>query len=184
MKLTGTEVRNQEFSRKMRGYSRLDVDAFLQLVGDAVDGLIRTNEDLTEQISELASRVKKAEEREALLERSLQAMNDLREDAKVRTDALLKTAQDESQGKIRLAEEEAVRIREEAEWSVRRVREDVESLESTRQRALEEFVEFLRSQLHMLENEADRLGIELPTLSNVDIDKIVSINKKVEGEEA
>ncbi len=184
MKLTGTEIQSQEFPQKWRGYSKLDVNAFLQQVGDAVDGMTRRNEELMDRIAELESNVKKVEEREALLEHSLQAINDLRGEMKERTDSLLKAAQSEAKARIRQAEEEANRIREEAEWSVRKVREDVESLEIARQRALEEFVEFLRSQHHALESEADRLGVDLPHLSNVDIDNIVSINKRAEGDEA
>ena len=168
----------------MRGYSTLDVDAFLQQVGDAMDALIRRNEELMDRIAELESNVKKVEEREALLEQSLQAMNELREEMKSRTDSLVSAAQSEAKARIRQAEEEATRIREEAEWSVRKVREDVESLETARHRALEEFVEFLRSQHHALESEANRLGVDLPHLSDVDVDNIVSIKKRAEGDEA
>ena len=168
----------------MRGYSKLDVDVFLQLVGDTVDGMTRRNEELTERITEMESKVKKVEERETLLERSLQAMTELREEMKGRTDSLLKAAQSESRSKIRQAEGEAARIREEAEWSVRRVREEVDSLETTRQRALIDFVKFLRSQHLILESEASRLGVELSPIMGEGDNKVVSIKKKAEGEEA
>jgi DivIVA domain-containing protein len=184
MKLTSTEIRSQEFPQKMRGYSKLDVDVFLQLVGDTVDGMTRRNEELMERITEMESKVKKVEEREALLERSLQAMTELREEMKGRTDSLLKAAQSESRSKIRQAEGEAARIREEAEWSVRRVREEVDSLETTRQRALIDFIEFLRSQHLILEREASRLGVELSPMTGEGGDKVVSIKIKAEGVEA
>ena len=109
MKLSGTEIRSQEFPQKMRGYSKLDVDAFLQLVGDTVEGLTHRNEELMERIAEMEFKVKKVAERETLLESSLQAITDLREEMKGRTDSLLKAAQSESRSKIRQAEDEAQR---------------------------------------------------------------------------
>lgn len=183
MKLSGTEIRSQGFPLKMRGYSKLDVDAFLQQVGDAVDGLIRKNEEQADQIAELVSRIKEVEEREALLESSLQAINELRGEMRARTDSLLQAAQSEAKGRIRQAEEEATRIREKAEWNVRRLKEEVESLENLRQRALMDFVAFLRSQHQLLKSEADRLGVELSPVPEGEEGKVVSINKKAEGEE-
>lgn len=184
MKLSSTEIRSQEFPQKMRGYAKLDVDAFLQLVADTVEGLTHKSDEMMERIAEMESKVKKAEEREVLLERSLQAITDLREEMKGRTDSLLKAAQSESRSKIRQAEDEAARIREEAEWSVRRVREEIESLESTRQRALIDFVEFVRSQHLILEGEAGRLGVEFSPMTGEDGGNVVSIKKKAKGEEA
>ncbi len=168
----------------MRGYSKLDVDAFLQLVGDTVDGMTHRHGELMDRVVEMEAKVKKVGERETLLENSLQAITDLREEMKGRTDSLLKAAQSESRAKIRQAEDEATRIREEAEWSVRRLREEGESLENTRHRALTDFVEFLRSQHMNLESEASRLGVELSPIMGEGSGKVVSIKKKADGEEA
>lgn len=183
MKLTGTEIRSQEFPQKMRGYSKLDVDAFLQSVGDAMDTLLRRNDELRERMEELEAEVRRVHNREALLEQSLQSVNELRGEMKNRTDALLQAAQSEARAKLRQAEEEAKRIKEEAEWSVRRVREESESLRNTRHRALEDFADFLRSQHMLLENEAERLGIDLPSLTGMQEDKVVSLKKQAKGED-
>ena len=44
MKLTGSDIRSRAFPRRMRGYDRLEVDAFLFAAAEQVDRLVRENE--------------------------------------------------------------------------------------------------------------------------------------------
>lgn len=89
MKLSGSEIRSQEFPVKLRGYDRLDVDAFLQMVADSVDDLLRRNEELAQQCSELARKITEMEKRDETLQRALVAVNELREEANKRAADLL-----------------------------------------------------------------------------------------------
>ena len=109
MKITGVDIRKQEFPRKFRGYDTLDVNAFLQFVADAVDRQHAKNEELEERCAELSRRVEETERREKLLEESLQAVNDMREEVKDRAENLLESARAESEKMRNQAEEDAPR---------------------------------------------------------------------------
>lgn len=53
MKLTGSDIRSRAFSRRKRGYDRLEVDAFLFAAAEQVDRLVRENEQLGLQCADL-----------------------------------------------------------------------------------------------------------------------------------
>ena len=181
MKITGMDIRKQEFPRKFRGYDTLDVIAFLQFVADAVDQQHAKNEELEERCAELSRRVAETERREKLLEESLKAVNDLREEAKGQADSLLESAKAEAEKMRNRAEEDAARLRQESEWNSRRLREEVSSLEKLRDKSLIDLAELIRSHGRLLESEAKRLGVELPAFSAAEGDKVVPINHKAEG---
>ncbi len=182
MKITGVDIRKQEFPRKFRGYDTLDVNAFLQFVADAVDQQHAKGEELEERCAELSRRVEETERRGKLLEESLKAVNDMREEVKDRAEGLLESARAESEKLRNQAEEDAARLRQEAEWNSRRLREEVSSLEKLRDKSLLDLAELIRSHGRLLESEANRLGVELPGFSAAGGGKVVPINKKAEGE--
>ncbi|MFC1490980.1 DivIVA domain-containing protein [Nitrospinota bacterium] len=182
MKITGADIRKQEFPRKIRGFDPLDVNAFLQFVADAVDQLQTRNAELTEQCAEMSDRIEELQERDQRLQQSLQAVNDLREEVKTRAENLLKSSEKESMRMRKRAEEDSARIRQEAEWNSRRLRDDVSSLEKLREKAIFDLAELLRSHGRFLEHEAERLGIDLSSISGGEGGKVVPINHKAESE--
>ena len=179
MKLTGADIRRQDFPRKMRGYDPFDVDAFLQVVADTADQLNMKNEELTEEVVELDKKVAEMQHQRDQLERSLQAVNDLREEVRTRTEALLENALAEAEQIMNLAEEDSSRIRQEAEWNSRRLREETSSLEKLRDKTIRDFAELLGTQTRLLANEAERMGVDILA---ADSGKVVPINHKAEGE--
>ena len=67
MKLTPLDIRRNEFNRSLRGYDREEVESFLTMVADEVEGLIGEHRDLTRRVEEL----KKDLERYRGIERTL-----------------------------------------------------------------------------------------------------------------
>ncbi len=182
MKLTGSDIRKQDFPRKMRGYDMLDVNAFLQFVADAVDQLNARNDEMNEQCADFMRQIEKMREREDRLEKSLRAVNELREEVRTRADASIENARSEADRLIHQAEEDASRIRQESDWNSRRLKDEVTSLEILREKTLQNFAGLLRTQTRLLENEADRLGIDISEVTGTEAGKVVSINQKSEGE--
>ncbi len=182
MKLTGTDIRKQDFLRKMRGYDTLDVNAFLQFVADAVDHLNADNNELNEKCAQLSRKVSEMVAREARVERRIHAVNELREESKTRSEQLLENSKAEAEKMVTQAGEEASRIREEAEWKSRRLKDEVAALEKLREKTVQNLAEVLRMQTRLLENEADRLGIEIPKISGDEGGNVVPINQKAESE--
>lgn len=182
MKLTGIDIRTQEFSKKLRGYDTLDVNAFLQVVADEVDHLNARFEELSERNADISRELEALHEKESRLEKSLQAVNELREEVKTRSDAVLENSRAESERMTKQAGEEASRIIKEAEWNARRLKEEVAALEKLRDKTLKDLAGLLRTQTHLLESEAQRLDIDLSDLAAPGGANVVPINKKAEGE--
>ncbi len=167
---------------RLRGYDRLDVDAFLHAVADVVDELIRRNEELEERCAELSGKVETMVAREETFQRALVAVNELREEANSRASALRQRAESDSERTLTDAEERARRIREEAEREAERLRGEAADLAQLRERVIHSLSEMLRAQLRVVEEEAERLGLDLARLHGREGGKIVSISQKAEGD--
>lgn len=182
MKLTGEEIRRQEFSVKLRGYDRLDVDAFLHATADAVDELGRRNEELEERCAELAGQVQALREREETLQRALVAVNELREEVNSRSQALRQRAEREADRMEEEAAEAARKLREDSELEVARLREEAVALAHRQEKMVRSMLDAIRVQLRLAEEEDERLGHDLARLQGREGGKVISLNTKVEGE--
>ncbi len=182
MKMTGTDIRTQEFPKKLRGYDTLDVNAFLQFVADEVDHQNARYEELSEQNTEISHKLEALQDKESRLEGSLQAVNELREEVKTRSEAALVNSRAESERVIKQAGDEASRILQEAEWNSRRLKEEIASLEKLRDKTLKDLAGLLRTQTSLLENEAERLDIDISDLAAPGGTNVFPIKKKAEGE--
>jgi cell division initiation protein len=52
MKLTPLDIRRNEFTRSLRGYDREEVESFLTMVADEVEGLVGENRELSRRVDE------------------------------------------------------------------------------------------------------------------------------------
>ena len=181
MRLTGEDIRRQEFSVRLRGYNRLDVDAFLHAAADALDELVRRNEELEDRCGELDAQVHALKEREETLQKALVAVNDLREEANSRARELHQKAEREAERLAEDAEEAARRMREEAENEVVRLKEDAESLVHRQEKMVRSMLDTIRAQLRLAEQENERLSHELARLDGPEGGKVISLSK-AEGE--
>jgi cell division initiation protein len=181
MRLTGEEIRRQEFSVRLRGYNRLDVDAFMHAAADSVDDLLRRNDELEERCAELAAQVKALTEREETLQRALVAVNELREEANARARELREKAEREAERMAEEAEETAQRVREDAENEAIRWREEAAALAHRQEKMVRSMQDTLRAQLRLAEEEDERLRHDLARLESREGGKIITFSK-VEGE--
>ena len=67
MKLTPLDIRRNEFAKAWRGFNREEVESFLTMVADEVEGLIGENRDLSRRVSELEKEVDEFREMERTL---------------------------------------------------------------------------------------------------------------------
>ena len=88
-KITSLDIRNHKFPKKMRGYHRGEVDAYLQHIAKEVDDLSRENNELAEKCSELDRHIREVQELEVLLKQCLRATSDLHEKTKINAEELL-----------------------------------------------------------------------------------------------
>lgn len=182
MKLTGFDIRKQEFPRRLRGYDKLDVDAFLQLIADTVDDLKRQNAELEDRCEHLEKKINDSQAREEQLQKTLQTVNDLRDEVRGQVERLIEEARAEAEQIVKNARGEAAFLQESGEMDIQRAHREVARLEEVRDRLFRDLAEMLRAHAHILEGESDRFGFDLARLAGEESGKIIPLSQKAEGE--
>ncbi len=97
MRITPLELRSHRFARRLGGFDRDEVAAFLEMVAEDLESLTRENEALHGQAHQLEKRVEELAAQESLLQETLisaQAMSqDLRQTAVKESEVLLSEAE-------------------------------------------------------------------------------------------
>ncbi len=190
MKFSGNDVRSHSFSSKMRGYDRLEVDAFLFKVADWLDQSVRKNEQLSLQCKDLFDQYNRLREEHANLQKILISVNELRDQATARSDELVEKAETDAEETIRKAEAEAEGIRAKAEKDTEKLREEIEGLTTQRDKILTDLYETFLSQIRTLETEGVRMGVDLARLldeeseevADEESENVIKLNQKAEGD--
>jgi DivIVA domain-containing protein len=118
--LTPQDVRAQEFAKSLRGYDRLEVDAFRTRVADELERLLRERAQFEERMRNAQEQLRAFRERERAMNEALLAAQQLRHDAQAQ-------AEREAELVLRQAALEAERIVERSRADERQVRERAES---------------------------------------------------------
>lgn len=189
MKYTGYDVRSHSFSSKMRGYDRLEVDAFLFKVADWLDQSVRKNEQLSLQCKDLFEQYNGLREEHANLQKILISVNELRDQATAKSGELVQKAETDAEELIRDASAEAEKIRSKAEKDIEELREEIASLTEQRENLLMELYETFLSQTQMLEVQGVRMGVDLARLHGEsdevpddESENVIKLNQKAEGD--
>ncbi len=82
MRITPLDIRNHLFSRGFGGYARDEVDAFLEMVSEDYEALVREADSYRERVIRLEGQVEKLSSNEAILQETLTTAHRLSEDLK------------------------------------------------------------------------------------------------------
>ncbi|MBE3593606.1 MAG: DivIVA domain-containing protein [Candidatus Carbobacillus altaicus] len=145
MPLTPLDIHNKEFSISFRGYNIDEVNDFLNQIIRDFDALIRTNEELKERVAELEDRLKRFENLEETLSKSIIVAQEAAEEVKT-------NARKEAELIIREAEKNANHIIDEALSKSRKVQIEIEELKQRAQVYRNRFRTLLEAQLEMLKS--------------------------------
>lgn len=115
MKITPIDIQQQQFKGKMiGGLDPEDVDAFLQVVAQEMEGLLRENNELKEQLNRNSAAMATMEGQEAKLRDAVLAAQNIAEDMKAnaRKEATLLVSEAELKGEriIAAAEQKLVEL--------------------------------------------------------------------------
>lgn len=114
MKITPLDIQQAGFKIKLRGYDRQEVDAFLDLVTEDYEAMIRENNALREKVADDENQLTELRKREATLSGTLMKAQDLVEEMKhnAQKDAALivKEAELKAEEMTRMAREEMAAI--------------------------------------------------------------------------
>ncbi len=126
MKITPLDIQQQQFKGKMfGGLDSEDVDAFLQIVSQEMEELVRENTELKEQVRKAAADVEETKQREVNLRETMLAAQKVIEEMK---------ANSEREAKLIVSEAElkAERITADAEKRLTQLHDQIQELRRER----------------------------------------------------
>lgn len=171
MRMTPVDVQSHQFAHRLRGYDPDEVDAFLRIVSEDYESLVRETESQSDRIRRLESRVEELSAQENLLKETLVS-------AQAMTQELRASAQREAD--LRLAEVEirAEKILDASHRRAARLGQDIREMRGLRTRlgeALRSAAETHIALLETLETDAEDdpliQGLEEGTVSYLQSDR-------------
>lgn len=127
MRLTPLDIQNHRFSNRMRGCDPHEVEAFLRLVAEDFEGLVRESDALREQVRSLEFRVEDLSANERALRETLVTAQEMSEDLK-------RTALKEAELTVSEAEVKGEKILDAAHRRAAKLAEDIRELKGLRTR--------------------------------------------------
>ena len=162
MRLTPLDLQNHRFAHRLRGYDPSEVDAFVRMVAEDYEALVRENEALRETSRSLELRVAELSGQEGRLRETLVTAQGLSEDLK-------RTAIREAEMRVGEAEVKAEKILDAAHRRVARLQEEIRELRLLRTRVTAAVRSTLETHAALLDGllaesaDADAPAIARPT---------------------
>lgn len=153
MKITPLEIRQKEFEKKLRGYDKDEVTAFLLSLSNEWERLLDTNKELTIKLQHAEKEVSKLREVESSLYKTLKTAEDTganlidqsnkaaelhMKETQMRAEGLMNEAKSKAKGMMEKAEVEARQIIEELQEAVKNIEQNHRDIENHRQNAIAE----------------------------------------------
>ena len=153
MKITPLEIRQTEFEKKLRGYDKDEVNAFLQSLSNEWERVLEENKDLSIKLKQAEKEVAKLREVESSLYKTLKTAEDTganvieqankaaelhMKETKMNAEGLLNESKNKARAMIEQAEMEARQIIEELQDAVKSIEQNHREIENHRQLAMQE----------------------------------------------
>lgn len=153
MRITPLDIQQKQFPMKFRGFDVEEVFAFLELVREEMEELLRENASLKENFSRLDNQLKDYKDMETALRETLltaqQMVDDYKTNARKEAELILREAEIKGEEMLRDAQERVVKIHE-----------DIVDLKGIRRHFKEELKRLIDSHLQMIEFDKERMGEE------------------------
>jgi len=153
MKITPLEIRQKDFEKKLRGYDKNEVNAFLQSLSNEWERVLEENKDLNFKLQQSEKEVSKLREVESSLFKTLKTAEDTganvidqankaaelhMKETQMNAEALLNESKNKARAMIEKAEMEARLIIEELQEAVKNIQENHRDIQNQRDIALQE----------------------------------------------
>lgn len=149
MRITPLDIQQKQFPMRFRGFDVEEVYAFLEVVREEMEDLMRENASLKEQLYRAENQIKEYRDMETTLRETLMTAQQMVEEYKT-------NARKEAELLIREAELKADTILKEAQEKVVKIHEDIVDLKGIRRHFKEEIKRLIESHLRMLEFDSER----------------------------
>lgn len=149
MRITPLDIQQKQFPMKIRGFDVEEVYAFLEIIREEMEDLLRENASLKENAQRLESQLKEHRDMETTLRETLLTAQQMVDDYKT-------NARKEAELVVREAELKSDTILKEAQEKVIKIHEDIVDLKGIRRHFKEEIKRLVESHLKMLEFDRER----------------------------
>ncbi len=159
MRITPLDIQQKQFPMNFRGFDVEEVYAFLEVVREEMEDLLRENASLKEQVHRSENQIKEYRDMETTLRETLMTAQQMVEEYKT-------NARKEAELLIREAEINADSVMKEAQDKVVKIHEDIVDLKGIRRHFKEELKRLVESHMRMLEFDKEREGEEAGGISS------------------
>ncbi len=175
MKISPLEIRQQEFTKKMRGFDPDEVQSFLESLADELQKLNEENESLKSEVESLTEQINEFKKIEKNLQDTLLS-------AQESSAKSMEATKKQTGLMIREAELKATQIIEKARESTNDIRNAVVNLREEKDLILAKLKAIVSSQANLLELKVERAGdekttgkkIEQSNKMDIDVDDILN----------
>ncbi|MBA3060784.1 MAG: DivIVA domain-containing protein [Nitrospirae bacterium] len=151
MRITPLDIQQKQFPMKFRGFDVEEVYAFLEVVREEMEDILRENASLKEAVQRAESQIKDFKGMESTLRETLMTAQNMVEDYKT-------NARKEAELLVREAEIRTETMLKEAQEKVIKIHEDIVDLKGIRRHFKEELKRLIEGHLKMLEFDKERAG--------------------------
>jgi cell division initiation protein len=149
MRITPLDIQQKQFPMKFRGFDVEEVYAFLEVIREEMEDLLRENATLKENAQRLENQIKEHRDMETTLRETLLTAQQMVEDYKT-------NARKEAELVVKEAELKADSILKESQEKVIKIHEDIVDLKGIRRHFKEEVKRLVEGHLKMLEFDKER----------------------------
>lgn len=149
MKVSPLDIQQKQFSTKFRGFDVEEVYAFLEVVREELEELLKENSSLKEQLKRTEEQLSEYKKMDATMRETLITMQKMVEDYET-------NAKRQAEIIIRDAELKADKLLREAQDKVIKIHEDITDLKGIRKHFKEELRRLIDSHSRMLEFDKER----------------------------
>jgi cell division initiation protein len=149
MRITPLDIQQKQFPMKFRGFDVEEVYAFLEVIREEMEDLLRDNAAMKETVQRLEDQSKEHRNMETTLRETLLTAQQMVEDYKA-------NARKEAELVVKEAELKADSILKDAQEKVIKIHEDIVDLKGIRRHFKEEIKRLVEGHLKMLEFDKER----------------------------
>jgi cell division initiation protein len=153
MRITPLDIQQKQFPMKFRGFDVEEVYAFLEVVREEMEDLLRENAMLKEQFQRAENQIREYRNMENTLRETLITAQQMVDDYKINT-------RKEAELLIKEAELKADAVMKEAQERVVKIHEDIVDLKGIRRHFKEEVKRLIENHLRMIDFDKEREGEE------------------------
>lgn len=144
MRMTPLDVQSHQFATRFRGFDPDEVEAFLRIVSEDYEGLVRENETQSDKIRLLERRVEELSAQEELLKETLVSAQSM-------TQELSRTAEREAELRLAEVEVRAEKILDASHRRAARLSQDIREMRALRTRLAESLRSAAETHISLLE---------------------------------